>query len=1088
MNYSKYFPNNQEYASKVYKDFSIKKRRKKQKRSKSADAKFEHSPTILYPTDLKVTILEPIDIPPEGNPEETSSYWTYKKRRKHPEASTCATQTEAVDTIQTYTQTDNKSVHEMAIQTLDEEVTDSPKINLVDTSQIPTFEFVDTQQSSTEDTQKSTTPSPEQNWNEMKKDGDPRIVVSVIGAYNERMPSYAWDDHSLFIKALNHVARYAGSCGFIFKEEDTDFLQSIVKKSCAIEGLPQTYGYFSVHLLDDEKHEQEIIENKQQPTHETRRHFKDDIELLELENYINSTGQVPFEDRQNSTGQVPFEDGQKALDKLSTIRVPVALLVLNGDLDTLEHVLRAIYSDMSVVVVKGTGGAADLIALCLKDFAKLKRELPIMFARRFTKSLFNKIQEVIKLIIQKEWMISVFDIKMDEHDTLWERITDGILRAWSFEEKLDEEILKTQYLPLNEGVYISEYVADQARLTRRELFAGYNSKPKLTQQNKQNVFVTCFLGEKTDVLEQILEDEKEFKLPKKKFDKLWKKEINSIKTTSFYQLLQSLCSSDIDDVEAIAVISQKLLKGLCFSKIGITTCCKCKPADPKDTTSMPTIEILRLAVLVNRRELAAILWYNCDNPIMTALISSIYLTSLANTAEQTFDEKDQEELQNHADLFLSRAIQLLEKMFSENERLAIDALDYVSEVWEHNESPLHFGHQFNIEEFISHPSNQKDASKRLFSNNLIEDKNTKSYQRTRSKLAILTSPAAMMVFQVIFFIAALIMFSFFLTLNLQDDLISLQEVLIFIYMLGDLLEEIWSMIRPESDKECIWSPQRIFLHLFNIWNIMDLLCLILYILAFCMHILDSNLLVHIRRIYSIALFIMFLRLLNILLLFKRFGIIIIMVKEMLVDLMQYLLILLIFIFAAGIVYHANVYPNHTVAGSSDIHFWRIWTILKIPYWQVYGELFLDTLEAADDSGCTNNATLWKTDPSVERCPTADWITPVIAAFYMMLTNWLLLNIVIAMFSSRFETIRQKSKQKWRYYRHSVVLDYEHKIPSPLNFPCRIVRIIKYARKQKCCCCSACSEDNKKDTEEEFLKKQRQFAREIIEEEKNRKTI
>ncbi|XP_052067202.1 uncharacterized protein LOC127706585 [Mytilus californianus] len=140
---------------------------------------------------------------------------------------------------------------------------------------------------------------------------------------------------------------------------------------------------------------------------------------------------------------------------------------------------------MSVVVVKGTGGAADLIALCLKDFANLKRELPIMFARRFTKSLFNKIQEVIKLIVQREWMISVFDIKIDEHDTLWERITDGMLRAWSFEEKHDEEILKTQYLPLNEGVYISEYVADLACLTRRELFAGYNSKTEWTQENKQ---------------------------------------------------------------------------------------------------------------------------------------------------------------------------------------------------------------------------------------------------------------------------------------------------------------------------------------------------------------------------------------------------------------------------------------------------------------------------------------------------------------------------------------------------------------------------------------------------------------------------
>lgn len=65
-------------------------------------------------------------------------------------------------------------------------------------------------------------------------------------------------------------------------------------------------------------------------------------------------------------------------------------------------------------------------------------------------------------------------------------------------------------------------------------------------------------------------------------------------------------------------------------------------------------------------------------------------------------------------------------MFADNERMAIDALDYVSKVWGHNESPLHFGHQFNIEEFISHSSNQKDASKRLFSYNITEEEYTKS--------------------------------------------------------------------------------------------------------------------------------------------------------------------------------------------------------------------------------------------------------------------------------------------------------------------------------------------------------------------------
>lgn len=61
---------------------------------------------------------------------------------------------------------------------------------------------------------------------------------------------------------------------------------------------------------------------------------------------------------------------------------------------------------------------------------------------------------------------------------------------------------------------------------------------------------------------------------------------------------------------------------------------------------------------------------------------------------------------------------------------------------------------------------------------------------------------------------------------------------------------------------------------------LDLFCIILYIAGFAVHYFDPAMLTHTRRLYSIALFIMFLRLLNVLLLIKRIGIIIIMIKEM----------------------------------------------------------------------------------------------------------------------------------------------------------------------------------------------------------------
>ncbi|CAC5385414.1 unnamed protein product [Mytilus coruscus] len=146
MKYSKYFPNHQEYASKVYRDILNKV--------------------------LRIENQDHVDIPPKDNPEET-----------HPEAITSASQSEGPILIQTYTQTNDKIRHELATQTDDEKVTDCQK--------------------------PSTNPSSEQ-WECLKTFGVPRIVVSVIGAYNEHMPTYEWADDLVLKKALKHVARYAG--------------------------------------------------------------------------------------------------------------------------------------------------------------------------------------------------------------------------------------------------------------------------------------------------------------------------------------------------------------------------------------------------------------------------------------------------------------------------------------------------------------------------------------------------------------------------------------------------------------------------------------------------------------------------------------------------------------------------------------------------------------------------------------------------------------------------------------------------------------------------------------------------------------
>lgn len=77
------------------------------------------------------------------------------------------------------------------------------------------------------------------------------------------------------------------------------------------------------------------------------------------------------------------------------------------------------------------------------------------------------------------------------------------------------------------------------------------------------------------------------------------------------------------------------------------------------------------------------------------------------------------------------------------------------------------------------------------------------------------------------------------------------------------------------------SMKMIFFHFMDIWRSMDLLFWILFLTGFLMHVSTfEDLYVHTRRIYSVALFLMFMRLLKMLFMFKSLGIMVIMTKEM----------------------------------------------------------------------------------------------------------------------------------------------------------------------------------------------------------------
>ncbi|CAC5385418.1 unnamed protein product [Mytilus coruscus] len=324
---------------------------------------------------------------------------------------------------------------------------------------------------------------------------------------------------------------------------------------------------------------------------------------------------------------------------------------------------------------------------------KWKRKLPVMFAKRFSDDIYDKIEKILNRIVERSWMVSIFNVKTHDQEDLWEKLTDGIMRAWSFEGKKDCSYLDTELINLGQIDFISKHVAGIDRLSKKELFGGYDLQTQSkSTDHLQHAFVNAFVGKRSDTINEILSWDSKLGLTKENYKTLCQ------------QVFKSPTSKPVSDMNGL-----KLLEG--------------KEIRSQQEREVPDREISKEEVeaAVYRLRTRTAPWPDQQfaelkkkKNKVTALVSNIYLTALADKAEQLFEETLQADILSHSRKFSSRAVKLLDKMFTSDEKQAKEALDCVSEVWDHKESPLHFGHQFNMEEFISHPSAQKDASKRMF--------------------------------------------------------------------------------------------------------------------------------------------------------------------------------------------------------------------------------------------------------------------------------------------------------------------------------------------------------------------------------------
>ena len=282
----------------------------------------------------------------------------------------------------------------------------------------------------------------------------------------------------------------------------------------------------------------------------------------------------------------------------------------------------------------------------------------------------------------------------------------------------------------------------------------------------------------------------------------------------------------------------------------------------------------------------------------------------------------------------------------------------------------------------------------------------------------------------------------------------------------------------------------------------------------------------IEMFYTLSFFFMCIRLLNIFTVTPQLGPLIIAIKTMLVDLSKFIFIIVIFIIGYGVVVTSMRYPNDL---HKDISHYK--QVLINPYFQILGEMtFLDDGDVEPGVNCvdgkdwiyckkewakynsqncrepvlSNNFTNeaessydkfnfeyhgvcpLTIDCGFERCQRVD--TPrleMMGVLFMMLMNVLVMNLLIAVFSTTYEDVQEKSDGLWKFQRTELIIEYKDKskFPVPLSLVYRLCLLIKNLfidTPMKYCCCKKKNHEANEDSETQSVRENPEKEETLVE--------
>uniref|UniRef100_A0ABI7YL56 non-specific serine/threonine protein kinase n=1 Tax=Felis catus TaxID=9685 RepID=A0ABI7YL56_FELCA len=415
--------------------------------------------------------------------------------------------------------------------------------------------------------------------------------------------------------------------------------------------------------------------------------------------------------------------------------------------------------------------------------------------------------------------------------------------------------------------------------------------------------------------------------------------------------------------------------------------------DPESTGFIyPYNDLLVWAVLMKRQKMAMFFWQHGEEATVKAVIACKLYRAMAHEAKESNMVDDaSEELKNYSKQFGQLALDVLEKAFKQNERMAMKLLTYELKNWS-DSTCLKLAVSGRLRPFVSHTCTQM----------LLTDMWTgRLKMRKHAWLKIIIS---------ILFPPTILSLEFKSKAEMSH--VPQSQDFQFAWYYGD---QNASNAKESAYTVCISEPgkftQKVKVWISEYWNLIETVAIGLFSVGFGLRWGDPPLHTAGRLIYCIDIIFWFSRLLDFFAVNQHVGPYVTMIAKMTANMFYIVIMMAIVLLSFGVARKAILSPKQLPSWSlaRDIVF--------EPYWMIYGEVY-----ASDIDVCASH-------PS---CPPGSFLTPFLQAVYLFVQYIIMVNLLIAFFNNVYVDMKSISNKLWKYNRYRYIMTYHKKpwLPPP----------------------------------------------------------